>query len=173
MDEILEYSYELYRISDSFLIYANNKDIDMDRQRPPYERNEKDNSRDLSNPEFSFKYTESGGITSRYLLVSYNSKTNILTSSSDVTGSNITQKQPSESDEQELREVVRENEFFKTRTDYPPEKEDENLAAYTLTITVGDNAYTTGWTDASKDMPDAIIKIVNGIKRIVSKEKIV
>ena len=84
--------------------------------------------RDLSNPEFSFKYTELGGITSRYLLVSYNSKTNILTSSSDVTGSNITQKQPSESDEQELKEVVRENEFFKTRTDYPPEKEDENLA---------------------------------------------
>ena len=145
----------------------------MDQQGPPYERNEKDNNRDLSNPEFSFKYTESGGITSRYLLVSYNSKTNILTSSSDVTGSNISQKQPSESDEQELKEVVRENEFFKTRTDYPLEKEDENLAAYTLTITVGDNAHTTGWTDASKDMPDAIIKIVNGIKRIVSKEKIV
>ena len=140
----------------------------MGQQQPPYERNEKENSR-----EYSFKYTESGGITSRYLLVSYNSKTNIITSSSDVSGSNITQKQPSESDEQELKEVVRENEFFKTRTDYPPEKEDENLAAYTLTITVGDNAHTTGWTDASKDMPDAIIKIVNGIKKIVSKEKIV
>ena len=93
-----------------------------------------------------------------------------MTSSSDVSGSNITQKQPSESDEQELKEVVKENEFFKTRTDYPPEKEDENLVAYTLTITVGDNAHTKGWT---KDMPDVIIKIVNGIKRIVSKEKIV
>ena len=137
----------------------------MGQQQPPYERNEKDNNR-----EYRFKYTESGGITSRYLLVSYNSKTNILTSSSDVTGSNITQKQPSESDEQELKEVVKENEFFKTRTDYPPEKEDENLVAYTLTITVGDNAHTKGWT---KDMPDVIIKIVNGIKRIVSKEKIV
>ena len=84
MDEILEYNYELYRISDSFLIYANNKDIDMDQQGPPYERNEKDNNRDLSNPEFSFKYTESGGITNRYLLISYNSKTNIITSSTDV-----------------------------------------------------------------------------------------
>jgi hypothetical protein len=145
----------------------------MDRQRPPYERSEKDNDRDLSNTEFSFKYTESGGITNRYLLVSYNSKTNILTSSSDVTGSNISQKQHSESDEQELRDVVRENEFFKTRSDYPPEKEDENLVAYTLTITVGDNAHTTGWTGASKDIPDSIVKIVNGIKRIVSKEKIV
>jgi len=137
----------------------------MDSQQSPHKRNEKDNDRDLSNIEFSFKYTESGGITSRYLLVSYNSKTNIITSSTDVSGSNITQKQPSESDEQELEKVVRENEFFKTRTDYPPEKEDENLVACTLTI--------TGWTDASKDIPESIIKIVNGIKKIVSKEKIV
>jgi hypothetical protein len=145
----------------------------MDSHQSPHKRNEKDNDRDLSNIEFSFKYTESGGITSRYLLVSYNSKTNIITSSTDVSGSNITQKQPSESDEQELEKVVRENEFFKTRTDYPPEKEDENLVAYTLTITEGDNAHTTGWTDASKDIPESIIKIVNGIKKIVSKEKIV
>ena len=80
---------------------------------------------------------------------------------------------PSESDKHKLKEVVREKEFFKTRTDYPHEKVDENLVAYTLTITVGDNAHTTGWTDASKDMPDAIIKIVNRIQRIVSKEKVV
>ena len=51
---------------------------------------------------------------------------------------------PSESDKHELRELVRTNEFFKTRTDYPPEKEDENLVACTLTITVGDNAHITG-----------------------------
>jgi hypothetical protein len=30
------------------------------------------------------------------------------------------------------------------RTDYPPEKEDDNLVAYTLTITLGDNTHTTG-----------------------------
>jgi hypothetical protein len=42
-----------------------------------------------------------------------------------------------------------------------------------ISITVGDNAHTTGWTDASKDMPETIIKIVNEIKRIISKEKIV
>jgi hypothetical protein len=78
---------------------------------PPYERNEKDNNRKLSKTEYSFKYTESGGITNCYLLISYNSKTNIITSSSDGTGSNITQKQSSESDKQELKEVVREKEF--------------------------------------------------------------
>ena len=144
----------------------------MDPQ-PREERNEKDNSRDLSNTEFSFKYTESGGITNRYLLISYNSKTNTIISSTDISGSNITEKKPTESDEHELKEVIRETEFFKTRTDYPPEKEDDTLVAYTLTITVGPNAHTTGWTDVSKDMPDSIINIVNRIKRIVSKEKIV
>lgn len=66
----------------------------MGQQQPPYERNEKDNNRDLSNTEYSFKYTESDGITNRYLLISYNSKTNVISSSSDVTGGNITQKQP-------------------------------------------------------------------------------
>ncbi|MGC2573098.1 MAG: hypothetical protein WA364_16425 [Candidatus Nitrosopolaris sp.] len=143
----------------------------MDSQ--PHQENEKDNNRDLSNTEFSFKYTESGGVTNRYLLISYNSKTNIITSSTDVSGSSITEKKPTESDEQELKQVARETEFFKTRTDYPPEKEDETLVAYTLTITVGANAHTTGWTDVSKDLPDSIIKIVDKIKRIISKEKIV
>ncbi|PWU82088.1 MAG: hypothetical protein DLM72_03565 [Candidatus Nitrosopolaris wilkensis] len=145
----------------------------MDEQQLPQERNEKNNNRNSPNTEFSFKYTELGGTSNRYLIVSYNSKTNIITSSTDVSGSNTTQKQPSESDEQELKEVVRANEFFKTKTDYPPEKEDENLVAHTLTITMGDNIHTTGWTGASKDIPESIIKIVNGIKKIVSKEKIV
>jgi hypothetical protein len=145
----------------------------MNPQQPHLERNEKDNDADLSNTEFSFKYTESGGITNRYLLISYNSKTNIITSSTDVSGSNITEKKPTESDEQELKVVVTENEFFTTRTDYPPEKEDETLVTYTLTITVGANAHTTGWTDVSKDVPDSITKVVNRIKRIISKEKIV
>ncbi|MFY9795744.1 MAG: hypothetical protein WA323_25785 [Candidatus Nitrosopolaris sp.] len=75
--------------SDTFLTYIINK-ADMGPQQPPHERNEKDNDRNLSNTEFSFKYAESGGITNRYLLISYNSKTNIITSSTDVSGTNIT-----------------------------------------------------------------------------------
>ena len=42
----------------------------------------------------------------RYLLISCNSKTNIFTTSTDVTGRNIAQKQPCEQDEQELKKVV-------------------------------------------------------------------
>jgi hypothetical protein len=66
----------------------------MDEQQPPPERNEKNDNRDSSNAEFSFKYTELGGISNRYLIISYISKTNIITSSTDVSGSNTTQKQP-------------------------------------------------------------------------------
>jgi hypothetical protein len=88
-------------------------------------------------------------LASRYLIISYNSKTNIITSSTDVSGSNITEKQPTESDEQELK-VARAMDFFNTKTDYPPEKEDENLVVHALTITVGDNIHTTGWTGASR-----------------------
>lgn len=46
----------------------------------------------LSNTDFNFKYTESGGLTARYLLISYDSKTNILASSTDISGSNTSQK---------------------------------------------------------------------------------
>jgi hypothetical protein len=55
------------------------------------------NMNSLSSPtndgdDFSFKFTESGGLTSRYLLISFDSKTNTLTSSTDISGSNLSHK---------------------------------------------------------------------------------
>lgn len=97
------------------------------QQQPPLERNETTNNTSQSNTEFSLKFTESGGLSNRYLLLSYNSKTKTITSSTDVSGSNVKHKQLSESKERELIEAIRTNEFFNTRTDYPPEKEDESL----------------------------------------------
>ena len=145
----------------------------MDQQQPPRERNETTNNASQPNTDFSLKFTESGGLSNRYLLVSYNSKTKTITSSTDISGSNVKHKQLSESNEQELIEAIRTNEFFNTRTDYPPEKEDENLIAYTLTITMGDSMHTTAWTDESKEIPEHVKEIVNEIKKIVSEEKII
>ena len=62
----------------------------MGQQQSPQERNKQ--NRDLLNTEFSFKYTESGGFTKRYLLI--------------ISGSNISQIQPSESDKHELKGVA-------------------------------------------------------------------
>src|SRR4051812_15036096 len=125
--------------------------------------------------DFSFKYTESGGLTARYLLISFDSKTNVLTTSSDISGSNISHRALSDTDKIDLKNTITETEFFKTKTDYPPEKEDDStLVAYSLAITMGgDKTHTTAWTNTSKGMPDNIKKIVDEIKKVVDKEKAV
>src|ERR671932_667284 len=99
-------------------------------------RGEEDSS---SNTDYNLKYTESGGLTARYLTISYDSKTNVLTSSTDIGGSNISQKPLSDSDKTELKNVITGSEFLNNKTDYPPEKEeDPSLIDYSLTITMGD-----------------------------------
>jgi hypothetical protein len=125
--------------------------------------------------DFSFKYTESGGLTARYLLISFDSKTNNLTTSSDISGSNISQRPLSDTDKMDLKNTITETEFFKTKTDYPPEKEDDpTLVAYSLAITMGgDKTHTTAWTNTSKGMPDSIKRVVEEIKKVVAKEKAV
>lgn len=143
------------------------------QQQPPRERNETTNNLSQPNTELSLKFTESGGLSNRYLLISYNSKTKTITSSTDISGSNLRHKQLSESNERGLREAIRTNEFFNTRTDYPPEKEDESLIAYTLAITMGDTVHTTAWTNESKGIPECVKEIVSEIKRIISEEKII
>jgi hypothetical protein len=65
-----------------------------------------------SNTEFSFKYTESGGLANRYLLISYDSKTNLIKSSTDVSGATMNQKLLSESHRQKLIDVITPSGFF-------------------------------------------------------------
>jgi hypothetical protein len=123
---------------------------------------------------FSFKYTESGGLTARYLLISFDSNTNTLTSSTDISGSNLSQKTIPDSEKQELKETIIQNNFFESKADYPPEKEDDlSLVAYSLAITIGDKIHTTAWTNTSRERPDSIAKIVDAIRRITAKEKVV
>jgi hypothetical protein len=134
----------------------------------------KANNNDDDNYYFSFKYTESGGLTARYLLISFDSNTNTLTSSTDISGSNLSQKTISDSDKQELKETIIQNNFFESKADYPPDKEDDpSLVAYSLAITIGDKTHTTAWTNTSKEMPDSISKIFDAIRRITAKEKVV
>ena len=128
---------------------------------------------------FSFKYTESGGLTNSYLLISFDSKTRFLKSSTDISGSNINQKVLNDSDENELLHAITstQNEFFKTIPDYSTEKEDnkgddENLVLYSLTVTVNEDVHTTKWTNTSTDLPDSLMKIVDIIKKLSSKKKI-
>jgi hypothetical protein len=132
------------------------------------------NKGDNDNYYFSFKYTESGGLTARYLLISFDSNTNTLTSSTDISGTNLSQKTVPDSDKQELKDAIMQNNFFECKADYPPEKEDDpSLVAYSLTVTIVDKTHTTAWTNTSRERPDTIAKIVDSIRRITAKEKVV
>jgi hypothetical protein len=123
---------------------------------------------------FSFKYTESGGLNARYLLISFDSNTNTLSSSTDISGTNLSQKAVPDSDKQELKDAIVQNNFFECKADYPPENEnDPSLVAYSLMVTVGDKTHTTAWTNTSRERPDTIAKIVDSIRRITAKEKVV
>jgi hypothetical protein len=123
---------------------------------------------------FSFKYTESGGLNARYLLISFDSNTNTISSSTDISGTNLSQKAVPDSDKQELKDAIVQNNFFECKADYPPENEnDPSLVAYSLTVTVGDKTHTTAWTNTSRERPDTIAKIVDSIRRITAKEKVV
>ena len=137
--------------------------------------NQANDSNDNSNTNnFSFKYTESGGLTSRYLFISFESNTNTLSSSTDISGTNLSQKTVPDSDKQELKDTIMQNNFFGCKADYPPEKEDDpSLVAYSLAITIGDKTHTTAWTNTSRERPDTISNIVAAIRRIAAKEKVV
>jgi hypothetical protein len=153
---------------------SNNNGNPSASQEGEVSSNKGNNNNDNNNYYFSFKYTESGGLTARYLLISFDSNTNTLTSSTDISGSNLSQKTISDSDKQELRDTIIQNNFFESKSDYPPEKEDDpSLIAYSLTITIGDKTHTTAWTNTSKEMPDGLSKIVDAIRRITAKEKVV
>ena len=137
--------------------------------------NQANGSNDNGNTSnFSFKYTESGGLTSRYLLISFDSNTNTLSSSTDISGTNLSQKTVPDSDKQELKDTIMQNNFFGCKADYPPEKEDDpSLVAYSLAITIGDKTHTTAWTNTSRERPDSISNIVAAIRRVAAKEKVV
>jgi hypothetical protein len=55
------------------------------------------------NSNFSFKYIESGGLTARYLLVSFDSNTNALRYSTDASGAIASDKPVTDSN---LKEVI-------------------------------------------------------------------
>jgi hypothetical protein len=74
---------------------------------------------------FSFKYTESGGLSNKYILISYDSAIKGIKTSTDITGSNLAQKTLTDSDERQLRECFEENRFFELNADYPSEKDAE------------------------------------------------
>jgi len=126
---------------------------------------------------FSFKYTESGGLSNKYLLISYDSVTKEIKASTDMTGSNLVQKTLADSDEETLRASFKGDRFFGFDADYPAgkdtEKDDSNVLSFTLILTIGNKVHTVIWTNKSKEIPDELTQIKDKIKEMVSSKKMI
>jgi hypothetical protein len=126
---------------------------------------------------FSFKYTESGGLSNTYLLISYDSATKEIKASTDMTGSNLVQKTLTDSDEETLRGCFKGDRFFGFDADYPAgqdtEKDDSSVLSFTLIVTIGNKVHTVMWTNKSKGIPDELTQIKGKIKEIVSSKKMI
>ncbi len=133
-----------------------------------------ENSRNTSEP-FSFKYVESEGLANNYLVISFDSESNNLKVSTDISGTNITQKPLEDSEKITLIDTIRKNNFFNAESTYVTEKEDEDNTALSssLTVTQGNDIHTTVWTSKSKDVPQALIEITNEIKNIAHGKKMI
>ena len=124
---------------------------------------------------FSFKYVESGGLTNNYLVISFDSETNNLKVSTDISGANLTQKPLEESEKTALINTITKNNFFNTEPTYVTEKEDEDNTAISssLTVTKDNDIYTAVWTNKSKDVPQGLIETTDEIKNIAHGKKMI
>ena len=127
---------------------------------------------------FSFKYTESGGLSNKYLLVSYDSATKEIKASTDMTGSNLVHKTLADSDEETLRASFKGDRFFGFDANYQAgndlEKDnDSSVLSYTLILTMGDKVHTVIWSNKSKEIPDELTQIKDKIKEMVSSKKMI
>jgi hypothetical protein len=122
------------------------------------------------NTNFSFKYIESGGLTSRYLLVSFDSNTNALHYSTDASGAIASEKPVTDSNLKEVKDAITKEGFFDTQTTYSP-KENETYIASNLSVTMGDKVHTTTWADTAAEVPEGLKSIASEIKKLTSDKK--
>ena len=135
----------------------------------------KENSTTTTPSSFSFKYVESGGLANNYLVISFDSESNNIKVSADISGANLTQKSIEDSEKNALIDTIKKNNFYNTDSTYVTEKEDEDNMAFSssLTVTIDNDIHTTLWTDKSKDVPQGLIEITNEIKNIAHGKKMI
>lgn len=136
--------------------------------------NANENSANTLEP-FSFKYVQSGGLANNYLVISFDSESNNLKVSTDISGANLSQKPIEDSEENALKDTIRKNNFFNSESTYVTENEDEDNAALSssLTVTLGNDIHTSVWGSNSKDVPQALTEITDEIKNIAHGKKMI
>lgn len=129
-----------------------------------------------SDAGLKFAYTKLGVLGGIYQLVSYDSTTDVLTLRSSAAAipqesnnqSNTQSSgQLSESEKNNLKQLINDNGFFEANSFYPPStKGAQNYTLlYVLSITVDNSLHTVLWTDASNNVPAGLLSIVQAIER--------
>jgi hypothetical protein len=112
------------------------------------------------------KYTEIGGILNLNDTYSYNSKENKLHVINNT--ASLANKPLSDSEKNNLREVIVTNNFFETACSLPNKVSPESIS-YKLTVTNNTNTHECTWTDnSSPDETSHLFNIVDTIKKIAS-----
>lgn len=135
----------------------------------------KENSINTPSSSFSFKYVESGGLANNYLVISFDSDSNNLKLSTDMSGADLTQKPIEDSEKTDLMDTITKNNFFNTKATYVTEKENEDNTAISssLTVTIDTDIHTAVWTNNSQEVPAQLIEITNEIKKIAHEKKMI
>lgn len=139
--------------------------------------------------DFRLSFTKLGLSSGSYQRTLYDSETNsfrlnnISTTTSDDDGTgrlSLSQKQSqhqsnrqiSDSDSSDLRQVIENSTFFQSDSVYPPSNESPNDtydAVYVLTIEMNNNLHTVIWTDSSENIPVSLLSIAKTLERIYSR----
>jgi hypothetical protein len=136
--------------------------------------NNKENSTNTPS-SFSFKYVESGGLANNYLVISFDSESNNLKLSTDMSGADLTQKPIEDSEKTDLMDTITKNNFFNTKATYVTEKENEDntVISFSLTVTIDADIHTAVWTNNSQEVPAELVEITNEIKKIAHEKKMI
>lgn len=129
-----------------------------------------------SDAGLKFAYTKLGVLGGIYQLVSYDSTTDVLTLRSSAAAipqesnnqSNTQSSgQLSESEKNNLKQLINDNGFFEANSFYPQStKGAQNYTLlYVLSITVDNSLHTVLWTDVSNNVPAGLLSIVQAIER--------
>lgn len=132
-------------------------------------------------------YTELGVLSGSLQRITYDSETNTLglnniSASSSISDSSKllstqqasqsqSNKQLSETDERNLRDIITKNGFFQANGVYPPSTtaNQQDYTLHVLSIVMDGKTYTVLWTDASSDVPVGLSSTAQAIKNMASK----
>jgi hypothetical protein len=134
-----------------------------------------------SDADLKFAYTKLGVLGGIYQLISYDSTTDTLTLRSTAAAmpqesntqsnfqnfQNSQSRQLSESEKNNLKQLVDDNGFFEANSFYPPStKGAQNYTSlYVLSITMDNRLHTVLWTDASNNVPAGLLSVAQAIER--------